>query len=218
MYVEANHSFRLNFRRGESQRPRRTPADETNDQYHQQPGASRHRPHQQYTCLPHSFPQDTPARASVPTSFLNTYSRWQARLFSRESKGFPEPRIRFASCPNAHSVFRRTYSTHPGSQQPKLQSAQTHNTQYLWFAKTLADCEINDLAALRRSPVITASRVSIHRPVLRNAGSPLARPSQPVTRESGATSRTRRPETSAAAAKTRPARQALLGRHSSILG
>src|SRR6266436_3472148 len=126
MYVEANHSFRLNFRRGESQRSRRTPADETNDQYHQQPGASRHRPHQQYTCLPHSFPQDTPARASVPTSFLNTYSRWQARLFSRGSKGFPEPRIRFASCPNAHSVFRRTYSTHPGSQQPKLQSARTH--------------------------------------------------------------------------------------------
>src|SRR6202048_3830099 len=45
----------------------------------------------------------------------------------------------------------------------------------------------------------------------------LLRPSEPLTRESRATSTTRRPETSASAAKTRPARQALLGRHSSIL-
>ena len=53
--------------------------------------------------------------------------------------------------------------------------------------------------------------------MLRNAGSPLARASEPLTRESGATSTTRRAEASASAAKIRPARQALLGRHSSIL-
>src|SRR5437879_6765822 len=45
----------------------------------------------------------------------------------------------------------------------------------------------------------------------------LLRASEPPTRESGATSTTRRPETSTSAAKTRPARQALLGRHSSTL-
>src|SRR5260370_381701 len=65
--------------------------------------------------------------------------------------------------------------------------------------------------------VITPSHVSIYRPVPRNARSPLARPSEPLTRESGATSTTRRLEASASAAKTRFARQALLGRHSSIL-
>ena len=53
--------------------------------------------------------------------------------------------------------------------------------------------------------------------MLRNAGSLLARASEPLTRESGATSTTRRPETSASAAETRPARQALLGRRPSIL-
>ena len=42
-------------------------------------------------------------------------------------------------------------------------------------------------------------------------------PSEPLTRESGATSTTRRPETSTSAAKTRPARQALLGRLPPIL-
>src|ERR1700738_4928969 len=52
---------------------------------------------------------------------------------------------------------------------------------------------------------------------LGNAGSSLARASEPLTRESGATSTTRRPETSASAAKTRPARQALLGRRPPIL-
>ena len=46
--------------------------------------------------------------------------------------------------------------------------------------------------------------------------SPLPRPWEPLTREPGATSTTRRPETSASAAKTRPVRQALLGRRSSI--
>src|SRR5258708_33935298 len=61
------------------------------------------------------------------------------------------------------------------------------------------------------------SHVSIYRPVPRNAGSPLARPSEPLTGESGATSTTRRPETSASAAKTRPARQTLLGRRPPIL-
>src|SRR6267154_2216822 len=45
----------------------------------------------------------------------------------------------------------------------------------------------------------------------------LLRASEPPTRESRATSTTHRPETSASAAKIRPARQALLGRHSSIL-
>src|SRR6202048_1526988 len=45
----------------------------------------------------------------------------------------------------------------------------------------------------------------------------LLRPSEPPNRESRATSTTRRLETSTSAAKTRPARQALLGRHSSIL-
>jgi hypothetical protein len=88
---------------------------------------------------------------------------------------------------------------------------------FLWFAKTLADFEINDIAALPHCSVITLSHVSIYRPVLRNTGSPLARPSEPLTRESGATSTTRRPETSASAAKTRPARQALLGRRPPIL-
>src|SRR5260221_6151570 len=65
--------------------------------------------------------------------------------------------------------------------------------------------------------VITPSHVSIHRPVPRNAGSPLARASEPLTRESAATSTTRRPETSTSAAKTRPPRQALLGRRPPIL-
>jgi len=64
----------------------------------------------------------------------------------------------------------------------------------LWFAKTLADFEINDIAALRHCSVITPTYVSIHRPVPRNTGSPLARASEPLTRESGATSTTRRPE------------------------
>jgi len=54
--------------------------------------------------------------------------------------------------------------------------------------------------------------------VPRNAGSPLARPSEPVTRESGATSTTRRHDASAPAAKTRFARLALLGRRPAILG
>jgi len=45
----------------------------------------------------------------------------------------------------------------------------------------------------------------------------LLRPSEPVTRESGATSTTRRHEASAPAAKTRFARQALLGRRPAIL-
>src|SRR5258706_1889617 len=69
----------------------------------------------------------------------------------------------------------------------------------------------------RHCSVITPSHVSIYRPVPRNAGSPLARPSEPLTRESGATSTTRRPETSASAAKARPARQAVLGRLPPIL-
>src|SRR5258706_11867520 len=69
----------------------------------------------------------------------------------------------------------------------------------------------------RHCSVITPSHVSIHRPVPRNAGSPLARASESLTRESGATSTTRRPETSKSAAKTRPARQALLGRRPPIL-
>src|SRR5712664_2157526 len=60
----------------------------------------------------------------------------------------------------------------------------------------------------RHCSVITPSHVSIYRSVPRNAGSPLARPSEPLTRESGATSTTRRPETSASTAKTRPSRQA----------
>jgi hypothetical protein len=51
----------------------------------------------------------------------------------------------------------------------------------------------------------------------RNAGSPLARASEPLTRESGATSTTRCTEASASAAKIRPARQALLGRRPPIL-
>src|SRR5258708_7574503 len=45
----------------------------------------------------------------------------------------------------------------------------------------------------------------------------LLRASGPLTRESGAASTTRRPETSASAAKIRPARQALLGRRPPIL-
>jgi|SRR5712664_3659037 len=64
---------------------------------------------------------------------------------------------------------------------------------------------------------MTPSHVSIYRPVPRNAGSPRARASEPLTRESGAASTTRRPETSASAAKTRPGRQALLGRRPPIL-
>src|SRR5712664_1997959 len=69
----------------------------------------------------------------------------------------------------------------------------------------------------RLCSVITPSHVSIYRPVPRNAGSPLARPSEPLTREFGATSTTGRPETSASTAKTRPSRQALLGRRPPIL-
>jgi hypothetical protein len=64
---------------------------------------------------------------------------------------------------------------------------------------------------------MTPSHVSIHPPVLRNAGSPLARASEPPTRESRATSTTRHAEASTSAAETRPVRQTLLGRRSSIL-
>jgi hypothetical protein len=71
----------------------------------------------------------------------------------------------------------------------------------LWFAKTLADFEINDIAALPPRSVKTPSHASIYRPVPGNAGSLLARASEPLTRESGATSTTRRPETSESAAK-----------------
>ena len=69
----------------------------------------------------------------------------------------------------------------------------------------------------RHCSVITPSHVSIYPPVPRNARSPLARPWEPLTRESGATSTTRRPEAWASAAKTRFARQALLGRRPPIL-
>jgi hypothetical protein len=51
----------------------------------------------------------------------------------------------------------------------------------------------------------------------RNAGSPHPRASEPLTRESGATSTTHRPETSASAAKTRAGRQTLLGCRPPIL-
>src|SRR5216683_6646872 len=69
----------------------------------------------------------------------------------------------------------------------------------------------------RHCSVITPSHVSIYRPVPRNAGSPLARASESPAGESRTTSTTRRTEASAFAAKIRPARQALLGRRSSIL-
>ena len=101
--------------------------------------------------------------------------------------------------------------------EPQNYRAFGRHSHLLWFAKTLSDCEINDIAALPPCSVITPSHVSIHRPVPRNAGSPLARASEPLTRESRATSTTRPPETSTSATKTRPARQVLLGRHSSIL-
>jgi hypothetical protein len=45
----------------------------------------------------------------------------------------------------------------------------------LWFAKTLADFGINDLAALPPHSVKTPSHASIYRPVPGNAGSLLAR-------------------------------------------
>ncbi len=51
----------------------------------------------------------------------------------------------------------------------------------------------------------------------RNAGSPLARASERLTGESGATSTTRRPEAWASAAKTGPARQVLIGHRPPIL-
>ena len=82
--------------------------------------------------------------------------------------------------------------------------------------QTLADFEINDIALPPRS-VKTPSHASIYRPVPGNAGSLLARASEPLTRESGATSTTRRTEVSASAAETRPARNALPGCRSSIL-
>jgi hypothetical protein len=47
----------------------------------------------------------------------------------------------------------------------------------LWFAKTLADFEINDIAALPPRSVKTPSHASIYRPVHRNTGSLLARAS-----------------------------------------
>ena len=88
----------------------------------------------------------------------------------------------------------------------------------LWLAKTLADFEINEIAALRRHcSVITRSHVSVYRAVRGNAVSPLARASEPLTIESGATSTTHRPETPASAAKTIPGRQTLLGRPPPIL-
>ena len=76
---------------------------------------------------------------------------------------------------------------------------------------------MNNIAASRPCSVITPSHVSIYRPVPRNAGAPLARASESPAGESRTTSTTRRTEASASAAKIRPARQALLGRRSSIL-
>ena len=64
---------------------------------------------------------------------------------------------------------------------------------------------------------ITPGHVSVHCPVPRNAGSPLAGASEPPPRESRATSTTRRAEASASEAKSRPARQAFLGRRPSGL-
>jgi hypothetical protein len=52
----------------------------------------------------------------------------------------------------------------------------------VWFAKTLADCEINDITPFCHCFLMTPSHVSIHRPGSQNAGSPLARPSEPLTR------------------------------------
>jgi hypothetical protein len=85
------------------------------------------------------------------------------------------------------------------------------------YSRTLADFEINDIAPSHHCSVITPIHVSLYGPVPRNTGSPLARASESLTRESGATSTTRRTEASASAAKIRPAGQTLLGRRSSIL-
>src|ERR1700757_2580723 len=119
------------------------------------------------------------------------------------------------------ATSRRRELAWGGGRQPsggaQLPSTNAYVRSPLWFAKTLADCEINDIASSRQCSVITPSHVSIHLPVPRNAGSPPGRPSEPVTRESGATSTTRRHEASAPAAKTRFARQALLGRLPAIL-
>ena|ERR1700733_4698218 len=89
----------------------------------------------------------------------------------------------------------------------------------LWLAKTLADFEINNIAAALPPGVLLQllAMFRIHRPVPRNAGSFLARSSKSPTGESRTTSTTRRTEASASAAKVRPPRQALLGRRPSIL-
>src|ERR1700676_853088 len=77
----------------------------------------------------------------------------------------------------------------------------------------------SSVAFAKGSPAVfvRCSWVGMQHDLPRNAGSPLVRASEPLTRESGVASTTRRPETSASAAKIRPGRQALLGRHPPIL-
>src|SRR5260370_27584520 len=64
------------------------------------------------------------------------------------------------------------------------------------FAKTLAGCEINNIAAAvsRQLSVITPGHVSIHPPVPRNAGSLLSRATESAPRESCLTPTTCRAE------------------------
>src|SRR5258708_1638939 len=72
----------------------------------------------------------------------------------------------------------------------------TENRFWLSFAKTLAGCEINNIAAAvsRQLSVITPGHVSIHPPVPRNAGSLLSRATESAPRESCITPTTCRVE------------------------
>src|SRR5882757_4767091 len=92
-------------------------------------------------------------------------------------------------------------------------------TWELSFAKTLAGCEINNIAAAvsRQLSVITPGHVSIHPPVPRNAASLLSRAPESAPRESCITPTTCRVEAATATPVPEPTRQTVLGRRQSVL-
>jgi len=83
---------------------------------------------------------------------------------------------------------------------------KTANTE-LWFAKTLADCKINRIAAAV-SPVFcyNFSHVALCQSLFRNGGSPVARATKSAYRESRFASTTRRDQTAASAVTARSPR------------
>jgi hypothetical protein len=102
---------------------------------------------------------------------------------------------------------------------PHCPVAGCKTTAPLSFAKTLAGCEINNIAAAvsRQLSVITPGHVSNHPPVPRNAGSLLSRATESAPRESCITPTTCRVEAAASKPVPEPIRQTVLGRRQSLL-